>query len=338
MVGLCISFTSAQNDSILLKNGDKLVGEIKSMDRGVMQIETPYSDSDFKIELNGISTLYSNSRFMFTISDGSRYTGTFQSNENDSIDILDDQFGKKVVALSDIVYINSLDNGFLSRLSANVDLGYTLAKANNQQQLTLNFRMGYLADLWSLDGYFNSLFSTQSNVADIERNDFGVGYRYFLPDDWYLLTDVLFLSNTEQNIDLRFNAKVGVGNYVIHSNSAYWGFAGGVAYNNETFSQVMESDTVYTPDPRQSFEGFLATELNLFDIGDLNFFTNIIAYPSFTEKGRWRVDYRLDGKYDDFLLDDFYIRAGFTLNYDNQPAVAGTEVDFIFTTGFGWEW
>ncbi len=335
----------AQNDSLILNNGNVIVGEIKSMDKGVLQIETDYSDSDFKIELEGIKKVYSTARFLFTTSDGSRYTGTFRSAESENIVITDDDEGDVTVALIDIVYINSLDQGFLSRLYANIDFGYSLAKANNQQQITSNFRMGYLADMWSLDGYYNTLFSTQSNVPDIRRNDGGLGYRYFLPHDWYLSADLTFLSNTEQNLELRTTGKIGAGNYVIHTNRAYWGFGAGVAYNNETFSPNPE--TGIRADGRQSYEGYFGTELNLYDIGDLNLFTNLTAYPSFTESGRWRADFRFDAKYDDFLLDDFYIRAGFTLNYDNQPAgydpdnpslTENQQVDYVFTTGFGWEW
>jgi hypothetical protein len=39
--------TQAQKDSLVLKNGDVIVGEIKSMDKGVLTIETDYSKNDF---------------------------------------------------------------------------------------------------------------------------------------------------------------------------------------------------------------------------------------------------------------------------------------------------
>ena len=80
---------------------------------------------------------------------------------------------------------------------------------------------------------------------------------------------------------------------------------------------------------------------------NLNLFTNLTVYPTIAtekneanpvESGRIRTDFRFDAMYDDIFIKDFYIRAGFTLNYDNRPAEAGKEVDYIFTTGFGWEW
>ena len=46
------SSTVAQNDTIRLINNDILVGEIKSMSKGILTIETAYSEKDFKIEFN----------------------------------------------------------------------------------------------------------------------------------------------------------------------------------------------------------------------------------------------------------------------------------------------
>jgi len=39
---------NAINDSLVFKNGNILVGEIKSMDKGVLIFKTDYSDKDFK--------------------------------------------------------------------------------------------------------------------------------------------------------------------------------------------------------------------------------------------------------------------------------------------------
>ncbi len=341
---------TAQNDMLILTNGDMIVGDLKSMDKGVVTIEPPYSDSDFKIEWKGIKEIKATQRYLITLSDGTRINGTFRSSGDGKV-FIDNEEGEDItVEPGDIVYINSIDDSFLSRLSANIDFGYSLTKANNQQQINANLRMAYLADKWSTDIYYNSLITTQDNVdvEDIKRNDAGLGFRYFLPADWYLSSDITWLSNTEQSLDLRTNGKVGIGNYIIHSNTAYWGVSGGGAFNNESFSPVINSDinnidSSFTAAGRKSFEGFIGTELNLYDIGDLNLFTNLIVYPTIVpakgaDSGRVRADFRFDAKYDDFLLKDFYIRAGYTLNYDSQPGEEGKKVDYIFTTGFGWEW
>jgi hypothetical protein len=186
-----------------------------------------------------------------------------------------------------------------------------------------------MAKRWQLDANFNSLSSRQDDVDDILRNDGGIMFKYFLPRDWYPLVSVDFLSNTEQQLDLRTTGKAGIGNYVIHTNQLYWGFSVGANYNNENYSDGA------TPD-RKSWEGFFGTELNLFNIGDLSLLTNFTAYPSFTESGRWRSDFKFDLSYD--LPLDFYVKLGYTLNFDNQPVAGSPKTDYVFHSGFGWEW
>ncbi|OQX78479.1 MAG: hypothetical protein B6D61_05360 [Bacteroidetes bacterium 4484_249] len=137
-----------------------------------------------------------------------------------------------------------------------------------------------------------------------------------------------FLSNTEQKLDLRTVGKLGIGKYVIHNNHTYWGFEGGGTYNNENYWDKT--------DDKESWEGYFGTELNMFDIGDLSLLTKAMAYPSITEAGRWRADFNFDMNYD--LPLDFYIKLGFSLNYDNRPVEGASETDYVLHTGFGWEW
>ncbi|MDX5326705.1 MAG: DUF481 domain-containing protein [Bacteroidota bacterium] len=323
---------NAQQDSLILINGDVIVGELKEMDRGIITFETDYSDSDFKIEWSGVRRIFASATYLITLNNGQRINGQIKDAGERMMQIIGTQGEDISVSFDKVVLIMSVDDGFLDRISANIDLGYSLTRANNQEQFTLNSRLGYEADRWLLSGYYNMLLSRQDEVADIQRKDGGVGYQYFLPQDWYLSAELSFLSNTQQALDLRTNARLGVGKFFVHTNQWYWGAGVGAAANIENFSQAADS----TATDRQSWEGYIGTELNLFDIGDLNLFSSAIAYPSFTESGRFRLDFRFDAKYD--LPLDFYVRAGVTVNYDNQPAIAGRETDYIFTTGFGWEW
>jgi hypothetical protein len=339
----CISY--AQKDTLLLNNGDVIVGDLKSMDRGVLTIEPSYSDADFKITWEDITEMKATQRYLITLTDGQRINGTFRSAGEGKVFIKNEDGEDMTVDQGDVVNIKSVDSGFLSRLSANIDFGLSLTKANNQKQLNGNLRVGYLADRWSANLYYNTLITSQDDVADIQRNDAGLGYRYFLPGDWNLGADLDFLSNTEQSLKLRSTGKIGVGNFIRRTNSLYWNVSGGIAFTGETYSPVFNEDdgTTTTAPSRKSIEGFIGTEVNLYDIGDLNLLTSLVVYPTLVsdesvESGRVRTDFRMDAKYDNVFIDDFYVRAGFTLNYDNRPVEAGKEFDYIFTTGFGWEW
>jgi hypothetical protein len=318
----------AQVDTLILKNNDIIVGEIKSMDRGVLTIETPYSDSDFKIEWEGIREIYSTTFFLLTLSDGRRYNGTIRSDDQEKVIINDVDIGQTTEGISQIVYLNALEDEFWRRLNASIDFGYSFTKANNLKQVNLRSALGFINEKWSLDASYDHTRSTQDEVAPTKRTDIGITFRKILQNDWYLPVNISFLSNTEQKLDLRTNAKMGVGKYLIHTNNSYWGVGGGASYVNEIFSSE-------DPD-RNSWEIYAGTELNLYDVGDFSLLTKISLYRSVTEKGRWRSDLNLDTKYD--LPLDFYIRVGFSMNYDNQSVEGTANTDYIFQTSFGWEW
>jgi len=326
---LLVSFYAwAQHDSLILKNGNTIVGEIKSMDKGVLIIETDYSKNDFTIEWSGIKEIYSKSRFLITLTDGRRINGAIESSVGTNNLIITDIHGNKVeTSITEIVFLKGLKSDFWSRVTASIDLGISLTKANNLRQYSMRSNLGYLADKWQLTFFYNDLRSKQDSVEETRRTEFGPSFKYFLQRDWFLNATINFLANTEQAIRLRTTGKLGAGKYFVHTNKAYFAVGGGLSYNNERFTNGTES--------RNSLEGYAGTEVNLFDLEDLSLLSNLYVYPGITESGRWRVDFSLDTKYD--LPLNFYVRLGGTLNYDNRPAIAGNEYDYVITFSVGWE-
>ena len=320
--------TQAQKDSLVLKNGDVIVGEIKSMDKGVLTIETDYSKKDFTVEWSGIKEIYSKSHFLVTLKNGQRINGTVESAEAGKKIIINGDDGSKTeTTLDEMVYLKGLKSDFWSRAYASIDIGLSFTKANNLKQYNVRSKFGYLADKWQLDLFYDDTRSSQDSVAETKRTEGGISAKYFLQKDWYLAASLNFLSNTEQALNLRTTGKLGIGKYLVHTNKQYWGLGTGLSLNNESFTNGTAS--------RSSLEGYFGSELNFFDIGDLSLLSNIWVYPSFTENGRWRTDFIFDAKYD--LPLDFYIKAGFTLNYDNRPAVKGKETDYVLAFSVGWE-
>jgi len=314
-------------DSLVFKNNNYMTGEIKAMNKGVLSIETDYSKSDFTIEWVDVKEIYTKTNFTLTQSDGDRLSGTLQSVNSNQVNVVSDK-GTSTSELNDIVLLKSVSEKFWDRFHAAISLGLSVTRAQSLKQFTSRSSIGYVMEKWTLDATFNSLRSTQDNVEPIRRKDGGLTFTYLLPKDWYIPASISFLSNTEQKLDLRLLEKVGIGKYVIHTNRAYWGFSLGANYNSEKFTDD-------TPD-RQSWEGFIGTQANLFDTGDLSLLTNLVVYPSFTESGRVRSDFAFDAKYE--FPYDFFLQLGFSLNYDNQPVSEAPETDYVIQTTFGWSW
>lgn len=335
----------AQTDSLVMSNRDLIVGEVKSMDKGILVFETDYSNVNFKIDWSGIRQIYTQTKFLITLSNGIRYNGKLKS-LNDSIVEVDARLQDKTtkpskekgeieqppvskieVPLSNIVYLNALEEGFWSRLSLNFDVGTNITKANDLRQFTFNLGLGYLADRWKANFTFNNLRSTQKESDPIKRTELTFAYNYFLQNDWYLLYNLNFLTNTEQLLILRNSNMLGAGKYLVHTNRVYLGFQGGFNLNNERFENQESSS--------QSAEVFIGAGYNIYDIGDLDMYTSLVVYPSLSNKGRLRSDFKFDLRYE--FKFDLYFKIGTTLNYDNQPTEGATSLDYLFQTTLGWK-
>jgi len=318
-----------QIDSLVFMNGDAMVGEIKSMDRGIVIVETDYSKIDFQVEWEFVKEIYTESQFLITLSNGNKHYGKIRTGEEFQIQIHTKE--NKIIPLNtieDIVYLSPIKDRFIDRLSASIDIGIDMTKSNNLRSLTSRSFVGYKADKWSSDLSLNYLESKQDETEDIIRTESALTYRHILPKRFYAITTISSLSNTEQKLDLRMNAQLGLGQFLVRTIRSYWGIKLGFNRNIENYSGEAED--------RDSWEGYLGTELNLFDIGDFRLLIILMSYPSITEKGRWRSDSKLDIKYD--LPWNFYINLGISFNYDNRPVEGASKTDYVLQTGFGWEW
>lgn len=323
---ICI-WGNAQNDTIQLKNNDVLVGEVKSFSNGILVLETSYSDKDFKIEFNKVKGLIIQRKCLIILTDGRRRFGNIRTDlEGLVIVTLEDKTVERF-KLEEVIALEEVDDNFWSRIKGSIDLGFNFTKANNNSQFTIGGKLNYIDKLWLIEGNISVLNSTQDDADKTKRTDANLELIRILPRKWYLLGDVSFLANTEQALDGRISPNIGFGRFLISSNKLYLGLSLGLTYNIEDYVDESLNKT--------SSEGVVSATFNMFDFNDFDLKTGIKFYPSFSEKGRVRTDYDLTLNYD--LPLDFYIKMGFTLNFDNQPAIEGNDFDYIFTSGFGWE-
>jgi len=220
-----------------------------------------------------------------------------------------------------------IDDKFFNRFTAELDFGFIITKANNSTKFTIGGDFDYTGELWLIQSEINLLNTDQDEAERIKRLDADLKTIRLLPKNWYLIGGISFLSNTEQALDGRISTRIGVGRLLINTNKHFLGIAAGYNYNIENYIDP-------TLD-KSSSELFFSTNYNMFDFEDLDLSTGIKIFPSLSESGRWRIDYDFSMKYD--LPLEFYIKLGFTLNYDNQSAIKGNEVDYIITSGIGWE-
>jgi len=315
-------------DTLYFENENFIEGEIRNMEYNLLKISADYGGEDFTIEWDQIKEIYTNTYFKIYLSDGTFHYGRLRSVSDSTIQIISNNGEIRSCHQRDILSLTEIGQDFRHRFKAGFDIGLGLAKANNLRRFSANANVAYQADKWYGHAYVSALQSIQDETEPIQRFEGQADYRYLIYKDWTLYPSVNFLTSTEQKLSMRSSLQLGVGEYIMRKRHGYWGFGAGLNLNMERFSNE-------TPD-RNSLEGYFGTEIKLFKLKDLDLFTKALAFPSFTESGRWRFDFTAILKYN--LPLDFYINTKFSLNLDNQPAIGASGTDYVLHLGLGWGW
>lgn len=325
------SFLTLQaQDSIKLSNGDQMVGKIKHLDKGVLEVSTDYSESNFFIDWSSVADINTSGNYILSLASGKRITGRITM-ENNKVVIHEEDGQTKEIRQLDLVYLKSVDNGFWDRIGLSLDGGYTLSKANNNKQFTLRGRASYLSESVNPDLYFNfvnSKLDDGTTIISSQRNNWGINMRVFIIHSWFGTGGVDYLVNDEQSLKLRSTYKLGLGNFLIRNHKMYLSTSIGSAWNNESFSvEDQQNDS--------SAEGYISMDYHAFGLKGISISSGIQVFRRLTDSSRTRVNYNVDLKVD--LPKDFYIGLGYTLNYDSHPVLEDiTTTDYVVQTTVGW--
>ena len=329
ILGNSLGALSQNLDTLIFQNGHFLVGEIKNLDGGVLTIETDYSEKDILVDWDEVSQINTPTNFVITLSTKQRIYGTLTSDpfNKEYVVIYPLQGSRYYAKLQEIVYLKSDKSTLWDRFSANIDGGYSITKASDNKQFSLNGQVSYLHTSLSSDVYVNFIDNITQDTIRAKRKNYGTNWRFYLPKGMYVLGAADFLTSDEQNLELRSTVQNGVGKFVIQNFKLFWTAALGLALNNEVYKTETPTKT--------SVESFIESEFNVFNLSDLRLRTKVQVFPSITRFKRFRTNYVLDLKYN--LPLDLYAGFNYTYNYDNQASEIGSQHDYVLKSTFGWE-
>src|SRR5690242_13722177 len=76
----CVSKVN-RHDTIIMKNGDKLTGEVKKLEQGVLYVQTDYFSGSVGVDWLQVERVESKATYQIVLSDGKRLTGTISKVE-----------------------------------------------------------------------------------------------------------------------------------------------------------------------------------------------------------------------------------------------------------------
>ena len=317
-----------KTDIIVLTNNDRVTGEIRSLTNGLLTYKTDDMGT-LSVEWERIKRISSSWPFILEDLVGQRYTGALHETPNDGEVMVLQESGPVTLKLADIVGIARFGKRLSQRFQGYLDLGFSLQKAQKYTQLNVAGNLSYLSQRWDIKFDASSYFTSQENVEDIKKNLLGINAMRLFRKRWTAAGITQFEQNTELNLVGRVLAGAGVGRYFLRTNRNVLSAVAAVDVTRENYYDTTESQT--------NMEGVLGADFDAFRywFPNMSVSSSFYAYPSLTEKGRVRLKFQANIRYEVFRR--FYVSLGFMDSYDSKPGgETTTKNDYSLTFGISW--
>ncbi len=312
-----------KTDSVWIRNGDRITGEVKSLSRGLLKYSTDDLGTIY-IEWDKVERISTTTVVEVRLTSGRKFYGSLGLAPA----------GRLVVAantlpLSEIVTMAPIEGKFLGRLNGYLDLGFSYQKAHKAIQLSTGARVQYRGPKAETTLNISTFVEDRDDAAETSRLSTSLTERLFLSDRWSTGFVVGFDQNDE--LDLSGRARlVGFGTRTMtQSNHIEFLASGGVVLTRERYFSTDETTS--------GFEGLLGVAFRAFryDRPKLDVSLTSQAFPSFTIQGRVRLQNDLRVSYE--LVKDFMLTVTLFDAYDSKPPAEGIpKNDFGTTLAISW--
>ena len=317
-----------KTDVIQLTNGDRVTGEIKQLEHGILRLGTE-SMGEVQIEWDDIVRIKSDFGFQFERSDGQRITGTIvETPDQHEITLRSDDLSV-AFAHDELVRISQIDNSFWKRVQGSMTFGYSFTKASDVAQGNFGYRATHRTEKrsFALDG--STIVTSDQDNESTQRTNLSFSMTRFRKNRWFNTYLSGLESNDELGLNLRTSIGLGLGRYLQQTNSSEFGLIAGVMGTSETLEGDVSS--------QENIEGLLALDYSryIYDNPMLDLSSRLSIFPSITESGRMRAQFDINLRWEMFA--DLFWDLSYYNTYDSNSA-SGSEStnDYGVVTSIGW--
>ena len=146
-------FARDSTDIVVMKNGDRLTGEVKGLDAGILYVSMQYILGTSSIDWSKVARLESRQLFIVKTEDGTVYKGVLNTVDTASdrpvkIQVVEGPDNEVAIKRGKIVEIAETSDKFWQRFNGEVNFGTTYSKGNETVQYTLSSQTEYLRERW----------------------------------------------------------------------------------------------------------------------------------------------------------------------------------------------
>jgi hypothetical protein len=329
---LATAVQAEKSDIIILENGDRITGEVKSLAGGQLELKTEYMGTVF-IDWENIRDLISHTGQQIELTDGERLVGTLdkpQANTPDAREliIIHTEEGQVEVNSADVVRMYPVGGEFWDRMDLSFSLGFNYDKNSAVGKYNFGIDAIYRDPEFVTLGKLNSEFTTQNETDNTRRNVLSLNHMSYLEGKRYRSYFGSMEQNDQLGIDLRTLIGIGYGWVPVSTGRNWFTWGVGIAANQEKPIDGSEADV--------NFEavGTVRYQYYKHSIPERTLDVYFQVFPSLSQWGRVRADFTVDAKWE--IVRDFFIGMELYTSYDGEPtALDGAEIDYGIRTAVG---
>jgi hypothetical protein len=315
-----------KTDLVFLTNGDRITGEIKQLDRGILKLSTN-DIGTINIEWEDVDSL--NSVYQFRVEDhvGMEYFGAVFLRHDGTLEVIHAGETEHVPQVN-VVAIIPLEASFWQQLDGSISLGFSYTKSNSLGQLTSDIYVVRRTAIRVVSLDVSSITTAQEGEATQRREDATLSYARLFEGPLFAIASAAAQTNDELGLDLRALFSAGMGANLIQSNHNDLMAALGLSVNRE-WSDV--SDDSY------NLEAFASVQHSVFryDYPKTDVTSEITVYPGLSTWGRVRAEIDISASRE--VVKDFTVVLSFYDSYDSDPLdPASDKNDYGLVMSLGW--
>ena len=321
---------AAKTDVLVLRNGDRITGEVKGLARGKLDYSTDDAGR-LSVEWEKVARLTSVYSFDVEDSFGKRYFGRLVPATRDGYVVFQNG-GTDTLSIMSVIGMTPVNAKLVERLSAYLDLGFTLAKANQATTFSLSGKANYRGPKMGSQLTLDSYAQGQENVPTTTRNTLRQSVSWFLQPRWSATALVQLEQNEELDLDHRVTLGGAFDHVLRHTNQMELSLGAGLVGTQEQFTSGSGSEK------STGLEGLLAADWEAyhFDSPKLDFNTSFALFPSITDAGRVRGQGEIRLVYE--VFSDFNAGIRLTDTFDSRPPEGATKNDYVVEFTIGWSY
>jgi len=322
-------FSRESNDVIVMKNGDRLTGQIKGLNAGVLYISMSYILGTSEVDWEKVARVESKQLFLVKTEEGLMYTGTLATTDTPGarpmeIQIAQTSGNEIVIDSSRIVLMNMTSEKFLQRFNGSINTGIVYSKGNESTQYSLGTQITYPRERWEAVAAFTSTLSSSTGVSASTRNQVDLAVSHLMRwNNWFYDGLGTFLQSSEQGITAQGTFSGGVGRYLKNSNTARVALLAGLTWQNTAYENDIPAQYLAS--------GMIGARLQFFRFNKTTANVTAVLFPALSEPGR--VKFNTNATYYLKIKGNLSWNVSFYGSWDNRPPAGLPGSDYGSSSG-----